>query len=200
MGAGTPRLVNKWRRGELTADETARYLTRMATGWGGVYLVDRHYNQNEDGYVDYSSMDWIDREGNRQRLSGQEPLLTALFLTQVFRGDMVKALGAARHMSVPFIKWFYTEGGLLGSMQKYISFAVNQGELNTKAVQREMDDVINRMIPGQAIMATIKTAMDPVLREGIGKNLPGVSYFKEPRIDLSTGGTIARASFKVERG
>ena len=187
LGAGAPRLGRKWLRGELTGDETARYLTRMATGWGGVYLVDRLYNQNEDGYVDYSSMEWIDRQGNRTRLSGQEPLLTALFLTQVARGDIGKATGAARHVSIPFIRWFYAEGGLLGSMQKYIAFGLYQGKFDTKAIQRETDDILNRMIPGQAVLATIKTAMDPTLREGFGKNVPLISYLKEPRIDLSTG-------------
>jgi len=47
------------------------------------------------------------------------------------------------------------------------------------------------MIPGQAVLSMIESLFDPVIREGIGANVPGVSSFLEPAVARTTGEPLA---------
>lgn len=205
LGAGTPALVRKYMAGTLGPEEAARHLARMATGWGGVYAIDRLFNQNPNGAVDYKSGEWVDaKSGDRQRLSNFEPVITSLMLGQVMKagyaastGDhdgakehLTKATQVMRFSSLPMLKFLYGDGGLLGGPLGAMMDGLKAGNIDTQRVHDEVTNLANHLIPGQAILSFIKSVSDPTLREGLGANIPGVSYLTDHRIDLTTGGTI----------
>lgn len=178
-----PALLKKFWRMESNPEEIARYLGRTATGIGGMYLIDQMFYDR----VDFNSMELIEPNGDRKRLSGREPLPTALFMLAVAHGDVDKATAGLRYASVPFAKMLYGEGGVLGNAISTLAGGFKQGKLTTKQLTKELEDTLNRAIPGQAVLSVLKTVIDPQAREGVGANLPGVSFLKDPIIDLSTG-------------
>lgn len=200
-----PTIMRKMIGGTASAEEITRYLTRTATGWGGAYAIDRWFNQNENGYVDYSSGEWVEaKTGNRQRLSSFEPIMSALFLGQLVkagasaaRGDhaameehLDKATGAMRFASIPFLRAIYGDSGMLGGVMGQLRDAAVSGRWDRKRLVDEFTDAANRAIPGQALLSAMEHLTDPELREGLGAKLPGVSKFTDKRIDMSTGGSI----------
>jgi hypothetical protein len=138
-------------------------------------------------------MEAVDDEGNRLRLSSREPIATALFFSSLIRGAFGeegafdKAMGAGRYASLPLIKALYGEGGLLSGVMKHSALGATQGKFFDERTRDEVIDIVNKYIPGQAIFAAMKSAIDPQVREGLGSGLPGVSLLKEPKIDLTTG-------------
>jgi transposase-like protein len=182
-------------------EEITRYLTRAATGIGGVYLVDYLYNNSKDGYLDYNSMEWVDQDKNRVRLGGQDYLTMPLAIAAGVKAmaaaaegdakgydkEIARMTGAMRYVSIPFVKLIYGEGGMFGRLMHKQGEAFIQGKLTNDTMGQEFTSMLNRLIPGQAVMGAIKGTIDPIQREGIGANLPGVSFAKDPKIDLSTG-------------
>jgi hypothetical protein len=177
-----PEVWGKIRRGTITPEELGAYLARSATGLGGLYLLNRLYDR-----VDFNSMEYVDADGNRIRLAGREPLPTAFWFLAVIRGDEAKAFQGLRHASVPFASLLGGDGGLLTNLVQSMHRAVNNQRVDTRAVAREIEDTINRAIPGQAVLAFVETLIDPTLREGVGANLPGISLLKRPAINVVTG-------------
>lgn len=140
--------------------------------------------------VDFNSMRYRHDDGNFTRLSGREPIPTALFFNAIARGNLDDATGALRHASIPGARAFLREGGLLGSFLKQTSLAAENAKIDPKGMEREITDAANRAIPGQALLSMIKTIFDPTVREGVGANLPGVSNMLPHAINLSTGGPL----------
>jgi hypothetical protein len=178
-----PKLFKKVLRGNALPEEVAQYLTRTATGWGGLYYIDQMVYDR----VDFNSMELVEADGNRKRLSGREPIPTALFFLAVLHGDVDKATAALRYSSIPGARLLLGEGGLLGKFTYQFAEGAKQGRLPTRQLVNESVDSVNRAMPGQAVLSALKTVIDPTVREGIGANLPGLSLLKEPVINLATG-------------
>ena len=196
-----PRLWKRFMEGKSSPEEVGRYLTRMATGIGGIWFVDQMMNNNPEGHVDYQSGEWVDKDKNRTRLSGLDTIIMPLFISQIARAgwktaigedptdEIAKITGLSKYVSILGLRFLYGgEGGVLGRITQQLQTGIKQqGKLDTRALTDGLTDTLNRMFPGQAILGTMKSIMDPVLREGLGANLPGLSWLKDERIDLATG-------------
>lgn len=186
-----------WRRlasGRHVAD-LGEYLGKTLTGWGGVWAINELFYDN----VDWRSMEYVAPEGNRVRLSGRDPIPSILFLLATIKGDKDAATSALRFASLPFAKVLVglsegrVEGGLLGGLVSNVSRAIQQRQVLPRGLRRELDDTVNRLIPGQSILSALKTMFDPITREGIGANLPGVSLALPAAINPTTGAPLAPA-------
>ena len=183
-----PDLYRAFKAGGASAEDIAGYLARTATGVGGLYLL----NEVLFDHIDFNTMEYVHPDGNRSRLSGREPLTTALFMLATIKLDKDKATGALSNVSIPGAKALVGEGGLLGGIITQAARASARADLgDPRGLQKNLQDMFNRAIPGQALLAAIKTIFDPVVRRGIGANLPGVSLLKEPVIDPATGEPLA---------
>lgn len=175
-------ILGRMSRGEATPEEVGQYLAKTATGWGGLYLLSHMY---ED--VDFNTMEYVDKEGNRKRLSSREPLASAMWFLAVVKGDWDRAAAGLRYASVPATRLLAGEGGLLGSVFQAFKRALDNPQNDPKAIMREMENQINRAIPGQAILSALKTLFDPTIREGVGANIPGYSQKLPAAVDPTTG-------------
>lgn len=182
-----PELWARVKNGTARIEDISEYLGKSATGYGGLMLIDQLYDR-----VDFNSMEYVHENGNRTRLSGREPLTTGLWLLATVKGDLPKSTGALQYASIPFAKFVSDErgGGLLSSTVKLLTMANQQGQINPRAAKREVDDFVNRLIPGQALLSAIKTVFDDTIREGVGANLPGVSQTLPAAINPTTGGPL----------
>jgi hypothetical protein len=191
-----PELYQRLRAGTLRAEDIGDYLGKAAVGLGGLYLINNLYDR-----VDFNSMEYVDDDGNRVRLSNRDPLPTALWLLAVIRAAHAAAMGnerdkdeavskavaALRHASIPGGRLLAGEGGLLGGTIKVFLQAIENPQNDPRALRRELENTINRAIPGQAVLSALKTVFDPTIREGIGANLPGVSKALPSAINPVTG-------------
>ena len=179
-----PVLLKRFLSGSASPADIGEYLGKTATGWGGLLLVDAMYDR-----VDFNSMEYVDEDGNRSRLAGREPFPTALFLLATIKGDLPRSSAALEKASIPFSRIVSDQGGggLLKSVVTVVSRAAEHGRVDPGGVRRELDSTVSKLIPGQALLAALKTLLDPIEREGVGANLPGVSLTKPPRINPTTG-------------
>lgn len=177
-----PKLFRQIREGTAATEDIGGYLTATATGWGGLYLINQLYDN-----VDFNSMEYVNEEGDRIRLSGREPVPTALFILALLHGDGVKAAAALRYISLPGAQLLVGEGGLLGGMIKSMQRAVENPQNRPRQLEREIINQANRMIPGQAVLGAIESIVDPEYREGFGAGIPGVSKFAPTAISATTG-------------
>lgn len=187
MIGGNPKLFKDVLAGKASAEAVAQWVGKTATGIGGLMLIENMLYQN----IDFNTMEYKHANGERTRLSNRDPIPSALFFLAVLKGDVEKATGALRFASLPFARFILGEGGLLGSTMKQAKLAIENADLDPKGLEREFTSTINRAIPGQAILATIKTIFDPTLREGIGANIPGISRLLEAKISPATGEPLA---------
>lgn len=182
LGYNRP-LFEKIGKGQATPEEIAAYLGKAATGWGALYLINQTlYNQ-----TDFATMEYVDEDGNRVRLSNRDPLPTALWFLAVIKGDKERAAAGLRYASVPGARLLAGEGGLLGGTLRTFTQAAQNPQNDPRALRRELDNSINRAIPGQAVLGALKTVFDPTIREGVGAGLPGVSQALPAAIDPTTG-------------
>ena len=191
-----PEMYQRLKAGTLKAEDVGEYLGKVATGLGGLYLINNLYDR-----VDFNSMEYVDDDGNRIRLSNRDPLPTALWLLTVIRGAHAVALGneqekdeaiskavaSLRHASIPGGRLLAGEGGLLGGLIKTFLRAAENPQNDPRALRGELENTINRAIPGQAVLSALKTLFDPTIREGIGANLPGVSHALPGAVNPVTG-------------
>ena len=171
------------RAGHASAEDIAAWFVKSATGWGALYLLTE--TMYED--VDFNSMEYIHTDGSRTRLSNRDPLPTALWLLATVKGDYARSTGALRYASIPGARLLSREGGLVGSVLSAYQQAAKNADVDPNALQRELTNMVNRTIPGQALLSAVESLFDPVIREGIGANVPGVSSFLEPAIARTTG-------------
>jgi len=198
-----PQLWKKVLKNQAQPEEMGRYLGRMATGIGGLYMIDKllYSPPAGEGYIDTKSMEWVNKDGDRVRLGSIEPLSTPITMlagmhygwalatgdTEAAKKHMAMLTGAARFSSIPGMRALYGEGGLLGSMIKPLADGMEKGKIDFKNLRKEAENNLNKMLPGQAILGALKTVFDPEVREGVGANVPGISLLKEPVINLATG-------------
>ena len=178
-----PDLYRRVRAGQASAEDLAQWFAKAATGWGALYLL----NETLYDHTDFNSMEYVHEDGSRTRLSNRDPLPTALWLLAVLKGDEARATGALRYASIPGARMLSGEGGLVGSVLSAFTRAAANAEVDARALQRELTDMVNRTIPGQALLSAVESIFDPVVREGIGANVPGVSSFLEPAVARTTG-------------
>jgi hypothetical protein len=192
MIGANPQLQAKWAKALWSrdmryappAEETARYLTRMATGIGGLYLMQRMLYNN----IDFKSMEYVKEDGNRVRLSSIEPLSSGLTFLALLHGDQEKFLSGLQYSSLPGLRWIFGQGGMLSQLTDTMKTSFQtKGKLNTREMGQAVTDTLNKMIPGQAVLGGLKTILDPTVREGFGANLPGISLALQPKINLATG-------------
>ena len=184
-----PQLLRRIATGRQAAD-LGEYLGKTLTGWGGIWMVNEVFYD----HVDWRSMEYVTEEGNRIRLSGRDPIPSILFLLASIKRDWSASTEAMRFASLPFMRILTGfapgqrfEGGLLGGLMGQISRAIEQRQVLPRALRRELENTVNRLIPGQSLLSAMKTVFDPITREGIGANLPGVSRLLPAAIDPTTG-------------
>lgn len=168
---------------QASPEEWGEWMAKTATGWTGVYLL----SQTLYDRTDFNSMEYVHEDGNRTRLSNRDPIPTGLWLAAVLRGDVERATAALRYASIPAARLLTGEGGLLGGIISTANKAIANADVDSRALRREMTDMVNRAIPGQALLSAVKTVFDPTIREGVGANVPGVSLALPPAIARTTG-------------
>jgi hypothetical protein len=52
---------------------------------------------------------------------------------------------------------------------------------------RELTETANSLIPGQAVLSAVESFVNPSTQEGLGSNVPGVSFMQPTRSSLTTG-------------
>lgn len=190
-----PDLFRRLSRGQASAEDVGEWLVKTASGWGALYLL----NETMYDRTDFNSMEYIYPDGNRMRLSNRDPLPTGLWLLATIKGDVARSTGALRYASIPGARLLSGEGGLLGGLVSTFDRASKQADLDAGALTRELTNTLNRALPGQAVLSAIESLFDPVIREGIGANVPGVSSFLQPAIQRTTGEPLVpRQRFGVE--
>lgn len=177
-----PELMRKTIKGRASAEEVASYLTRTATGIGGLYLLNNMYNA-----IDWKTMEYVKEDGNRVRLSGREPLATGLWLLATLKGDADASTTALRHTSLPFARIPGLEGGLLSRLLTGFNQAIKNPQNDPRALRRELEEALNKAIPGQAILGALESVINPEVQEGLGARLPGISETLPSRVDPTTG-------------
>src|SRR3990167_1743179 len=180
-----PELLSKIKRGAAGPEEIGGYLAKTATGYGGLMAID-HFLYDR---VDFDSMEYVTEDNNRVRLSGREPFASALWFLALVKGDVDKASAALKYVSAPGAEVLGQKkiGGLLGGIFTSIGQAIENPQNNPVALKREMENMLNRMLPGQAILSTIAGIIDPTYREGLGAGLPGVAQTLPARPSRTTG-------------
>ena len=179
-----------FKAGGFDAEAAAGYLAKAATGLGGLYML----NQTLYPHVDFHSMEYVDDQNNRYRLTGREPLPTAFTALALFNAvakqdpaDWEKFKAGLQFSSIPFAKLGNFTGGLLSSIVAASTAASANKKIDPSAMERNIADWANQAIPGQALLNTLKTFLDPVVREGIGARLPGISLAKPAVVSPTTG-------------
>ena len=178
-----PVFYRKLRHRQATAEDVGEWVAKTATGWLAVSLI----SQTLYDRTDFNSMEYVHEDGSRTRLSNRDPIPTALWLVAILKGDEGRATAALRYASIPAARLLTGEGGLLGGIISTASKAIANADVDSRGLQREVTDMVNRAIPGQAMLSALKTVFDPTLREGVGATLPGVSLLKPPAISRTTG-------------
>lgn len=182
LGAN-PRVWNEMKAGTLTGEGLVRYMADTATGWGGVEL----FNNTIYPHIDYNSMEYVKDNGDRVRLSGRSPAPELAFLVALLHGDIDKSRKALEYASLPGAKVLSGQpGGLIENWLKSMS-QVGSGEITNDRFTQEWDNMVNHAIPGQAMLSLLKTLDDPVLRRGIGAEIPFISRLLPPQINAATG-------------
>jgi hypothetical protein len=194
LGYNRP-LWGKMIRGEASAGDIAEYLGKTATGWGALYMLNNLYDR-----TDFNSMEYVDKDGNRIRLSNRDPIPSAMWFLAVLRGDLDRAAAGLRFASVPGGRLLSGEGGLLGSTVQAFLQATENPTNTQRALKRQFEDILNRALPGQAVLSALKTVFDPTIREGLGANVPGVSALLPGAVEPTTGKAHAAAAAHPRRG
>jgi hypothetical protein len=178
-----PKAWQQIAKGPNRGEAIANYLGKSLTGLGGLYFI----NDTLYDHVDFKSMEYVHENGDRSRLSGREPLPTVLALSAALKGDWINAKSALKYTSLPGASVISGEGGLVWTLVQRIQQAAQRRDFDPKAVEKEAIKILNRLIPGQALLAMTKSIFDPVSREGLGAEIPGVSLALPARIDPTTG-------------
>lgn len=176
-----PAFWRSVKNGTVKGREVAEFATKAATGWGGLYMV------NETLYddIDFNTMEYVREDGNRIRLSNVFPLPEALMLVAITKGERDKAIQAFKFSSMMGSQFIEQRGILSSWLQAFVSSS--RSDFPEQIVQREFTDFINRIIPGQALLASIETLFNPTVQEGVGAQLPGVSSMLPTRANPGTG-------------
>ena len=168
--------------GKATPEQAVNYLTKAATGWGGIYA----FNQLAYDNIDPNTMEYVKEDGNRVRLSGRTPAPELFFICAVLRGDSQNAKAALQHLSLPGAKLLSGDAGVLGPLFDTIKRSI-EGRYTAEQTARELTKLVNDAIPGKSVLGLIRSIYDPTIREGVGAPIPGVAEFLPQPVDPTTG-------------
>jgi hypothetical protein len=174
----SPDFWGKVKSGNVTGADIVGFATRNATGLGGVYLVSETIYPN----VDFNSMEYRREDGSRIRLTGLTPIPDALALVALIKGDLPKFWSAMQHSSLPLVHLNGLLAPILQASEQLVRGAVSMEHLGNEFIS-----FVNRLIPGQGVLAAIEAMLDPTVRRGVGANVPVLSLTKEPVIEPTTG-------------
>ena len=178
-----PAFLKKAATGKATPEEFVNYLTKAATGWGGIYAFNQLFYDN----IDANSMEYVKEDGNRVRLAGRTPAPELFFIVAMLRGDTEKAKAALSHLSLPGAKLLSGEpAGLISPLVDTIRESI-RGRYTMEQTSRELTKLVNDAIPGKSVLGLIRAFFDPTIREGIGAPIPGVSSLLPQPVDPTTG-------------
>ena len=111
----------------------------------------------------------------------------ALFVSAVFKGDLAKASLALRYAPIPGAKLIPgSQAGLLSNWLESVSGYL-KGGITDERFKSEVDKIVNNLVPGRAVLSLLKTMADPVLRQGLGAEIPFYSKTLPAVINPSTG-------------
>jgi len=127
-------------------------------------------------------MEYRREDGSRIRLQGLTPLPDALAVVALLKGDMQNFWSAMQASSYPTQLF----SGLL-SQPIHALYEQARGRVSTEYLGNEVVQFLNRLIPGQGLLAAFEAILDPAARRGLGANVPGVSLTAERVIDPTTG-------------
>lgn len=179
-----PKLWKEWKNGSARAEDVAAYFAKSATGLGGLYLVSKLYNS-----VDAKTGEYVKEDGQRVRLAGREPILSALWMVAMMKGDWDKAIALSKLTSFPVVNWL--QNGIVSEFLLKMRDAQESGRFNARGTQRELYETLNHALPGAAILAALKSVFDPTLREpSLVSELPGLSRTQPERMSATTGESI----------
>lgn len=182
-----PAFARKVAKKEATADDVVKYLSKAATGWGGIVMFNQLFYDN----IDANSMEYVDEKGNRTRLSGRTPAPELFFATALLRGDWDKAKAALQYISVPGARLLSGQpGGLISPLVDTIRESI-QGRYTTEQTTRELTKIVNDALPGKSTLGMIRSIYDPTIREGVGAPIPGVAELLPQRTNPTTGEPLA---------
>ena len=176
-----PAFWRSVKAGNVKGREVAEYLGKTATGVGGVYLVGQAVYDN----VDFNTMEYVREDGKRIRLSNLSPIPEALGLAALFKGDKDRAIQAFKFSSFPGSQALQPRG-VLTSLIEAVNSA-SKSDFPEQIVAREFTDFINRLIPGQAVLAALESLHSPEIQEGVGAYIPGISALLPTRSNPATG-------------
>jgi hypothetical protein len=175
----SPDLLGKLRTGKATASDLLTYATRNATGLGAVYLTDQTLYDN----IDFKMFEYVTPEnGRRTSLNNLSPLPEVFALNALLRREPDKAYAAVKNSSVNF----FLVGGLLSTFQQALQ-QVRPGGQFSDVTTRALERTLQGLIPGQAVLRTLKDVIDPISREGLLGQMPGISFSQPARISPTTG-------------
>lgn len=184
MFGADPKFYGRVRNGTATIEDLGGYLTKAASGWGSLYLLQETLYDR----VDAKTMEYINDEGNRVRLAGREPMATGLWLLAAIHGDRERASNWFKYTSLPLAKFISGEGGgILSDFVLGMKSAIDNPHGQPRQLANAVEERIRLMFPGQAVLSALKSVFDPIQREGPFQFLPGVSLTQPPAIASTTG-------------
>lgn len=182
-----PSFFKKIVTGKATPEDAVHYLTKAATGWGGIYTFNQLFYDN----IDANSMEYVKEDGNRVRLAGRTPAPELFFIVSLLRGDTEKAKAALQHLSVPGAKLLSGEpAGVLSPLVDTFRQSIS-GRYTAEQTARELTKLVNDAIPGKSVLGLIRSIYDPTVREGIGAPIPGVASLLPQPVNPTTGEPLA---------
>lgn len=201
-----PRMYELYKSGRLTPDEALQWAGRAAAGWGGVYLLNQVYDNfqfvsktPEGGII--PNLRYLNDDGTYTRVSGRFPIPDGLFVLAMMKYGAAKAQGDEKlqeryanhawallpYLSIPAAPVIGGEpSGLLSNWLDTMRDA-SRGHISQERMRRELDNMVNRAIPGQALLGAVEAMMDPTARRGVGAGIPFYSETLPPVIKPTTG-------------
>jgi hypothetical protein len=145
--------------------------------------------RKREGYLDYRTAQWVRTDGQRVNLA-MYPLPEMTALLALFRGETRNAANILPKVSAPGLRLLTGQQGIIGPVVEAVKDGVKNDRFWTVNTQRQLMGLINRLVPGQAVLGVAKQITDPTQREGVGGNLPGISYLVPASISPTTGDVI----------
>lgn len=166
---------------KVTGEDITRLVIRNLEGFGSLALSDQILYD----HVDFDKMQYVHEDKSVTTLSGLTPIPEMLFLNALFRGDAKKAFQSARVASIIVGPLTSGADSIIQQFSGSI-VALSKGEGGNK-ILKQTESVIRSLYPGQAMLRAVERLLHPESTSGLIQDLPFVSNYDAPVIDLTTG-------------